>query len=515
MEIVWENLKVGTPLKLRVCLGLAVVVTGLWVMVMAVVGFDLWKYWYVGLGWIWFILLTWWSVVARSRQQRITSLPLSFTLPGYHSSLHRLNFVGALLDGLAGLSIFIGIASILLWLFGNVASSMASLERMAPTSLSFALWEYPFQCPMLLLQCLGAMTWFIGRMASSFLSRAVPLVVAGKGRSIAIFAAVTVDAFFMLLLIGGTPFFGIVWPIVLMFSFGVLVFLWRRMGDRSRVVQCHRLMLGEAVGKKRMGSERRGNPSLEHVFIGAIERYRDRPGGCYLWGSLYQTFGVFPSLWKKGLLLLIALPVTGFMPGFGGVYVFAILAVTATRVDLPATSILMLPAGRRERYSAMVVVAAAMSCLLALAGLGLTMVSQIMASLFSSLGWHTFVALSPATTCLPALLTPALIGFVLLDYTESRWVARIGRFVLGFGLVGVLILNLLLVDIDKSESFRFVWGLRSGSFAELTGLSHSAVLVTAFVVAWVCFLLILHYVLAKGCLFRPDRSKRTMFGARK
>lgn len=512
MGIVWENLKAGTSLRLRVCLALVAVVTGLWVMVMAAVGFDLWSSWYVVPGLMWFAVLTWWSMAGGLAQRRITSMPLSFTLPGYRPTLRRLSFIGALAGGLAGVSFFIALESMLLWFMAPVSLARASLTQEDPVSLPISVWGGTFECPILAVQCLGVAVWFVGRMASSLLGRALPLILSGKGRSVAEGAAVMLDGCLMLVLYAGTRSFLTVWPVVFVLSVCAFVFAWIRLGDMTRVAQCHRLILGEAVQKARAGSGKRSSPSVERWFMGMMERHQLRPDRCFLWGGLYHGFGAIPSQWKRGLLLL-SIPVLGsFMRGMAGVYGFTMLAFAAARLDIPATSALLLPAGRRERYGATVAVAAGVSLLLALAGLGLTLVSGVAASLMPSIGGNTCAVMSLATTCLPALLAPGLIGFVLLDYAPSRLVAAVGQMALALGLVATVTLNLLLAGGTDTSRFGSIWDLISDSFQDRMSSSRLVLLAVAFVVAWICFLLVLHYVLAKGCLVKPGPSRRRSRG---
>lgn len=500
MSVVWENLKAGMGLKVSACLKLAGIGSGLWVIVMATIGFDMWARWYIVPMLMWVAALGWWAFAANVTQSAICAMPLSFMLPGYRLPLRKLSLLTALPAGVAGFLVFIGF----FWSTVSVSFDLGSIiglniERENATSLSVSFWG-GFKCSILLIQCLGGVAWFAAGMGGSLSFSVLPLAISGGSRNRAKTVTPLLVVSFLVLPGGvGLMFPLIAWPIALALSLCVLVFIWVRLGDVTHVTQCHRAILGGMSPREQLSANKRASLSMERFFLGMMERCRRRPACCHIWGSLYYVLAPMLSRWRGSLFHLPLLLVCGLLEWPSGITIFLMFATVVLTMNPFATLTLPLPVGRRERFSAMVVLTIVASFLLAVLGVGLTLFFQTV--LFFIPSSSIFFRAPPgfATTCLPALLTPGIVSFILLIvHAPSRRTRVVGPLVLILVLLTIVVLNASLVS-----TLSWDWDREGKPLLEQAGLLHPVLLVGSFMGAWICFLLVLRYVLSKGSLAKP------------
>jgi hypothetical protein len=486
MSIAWTNWKVGTSRRLRVCMVFVAVISMLWLMVAWAVGFDTWDYWLFGPALMWIPVLLWATIAACRLQQKLISKPLSFSLPGYRESLRWLSFTAAMPAGVAGALILVAVVP-----YNPLDILHGMLPRELDTSNAadwfslFLVYNRRFGCPVLIETCLRVAAGFAAGGAIALLASTSRLVFSMWGRRIV--GLVSVLLYFV-----GAPclflgfFFPLaVWPVVFLVGACTCVFIWGRLGNMTRVAQGHRTIIAEIAERKRSGSKKRVSAWVERPSLHVMERYGHVPSRRHLWGSLYCAFGPVPSRWKWHMtgLLGIALAV-GYYQWVSGALILVAFALVVARIELPATSNLLLPAGRRERCRATVVTTIGASLLLALAAIGLALLSQSIAPHMPRDRQTEYVALDFSTVLLPSLLVPWLIGFRLLGYTTPGVTQASLRAAVGSLLIVVVVLN--------------------SPLGQWIGMVRPVLFSGAFLCGWVFFLMVLRHVCDKACLIRQN-----------
>lgn len=392
-------------------------------------------------------------------QRGVTAKPLAFCLPGYRQSLRGLNFTAALPWG--------------------------ALAALAETSHLWLQWlsprgEYPgFFEVSLQLGCA-----FLVGMAISLAVHASRLILSRLQWTILAVAS------FPLCILGvalwlrpamHTLFF---WGIAALISVPVIVFFWIRLGNMQYVTRGHRIIIDDAMEKRvQAGVKRTTPPWAGEFFLLRMELCSDLGACRYLWGSLYQAFGRVLSYWKWILAgVFLASLALGYAPGSFTQLAFVFLGINASLMELPATSSLLLPGGRRERFYATVLAAV-------VASLSLLALASVVAGLSEFID----VVLGGDTGSLGARL-----GSVWLACVVAPWICasqfpgyrlapiRIASMVIGAGTFGLIAFSVLPGGPKWPAEMRFL------------------VFASVCLCGWAVFLLTSRHVCLRGALVEQD-----------
>ena len=399
--------------------------------------------------------LSGWLHGVSTHERETTARPLSFCLPGYRQSLRRLCVTAAV-----------------------------------PWGVFFALMEAPFLWkqwhllrvgnPGLPDVSLGLGSVFLVGAAASLAVCSSRLVLSRLQWGILALACLPLGILGLIVWLSvdrHTPSFQVVAALV---SILVIVFFWLRLGNMQYVARGHRAIIEDAMDKRTQVGVTRTPPSWTGDFFLAWARRSPGLGvRRYVRASLYQTSGLVLSYWKWALAGMLAVSVVlalGTRPVVE--IVFASLGLAAVFVDLPATSNMLLPGGRRARYHATVTAALATSLLLGVLALGIAGLSEIVA-----IGLDTG-AESPGFRLRSAWLACVFVPWMcVLQLRASGSVGIVNR------------ASAILVGLPSLVAFRLAFEL-SGRPAQL----HFLVLASVCLCGWALFLLTLKHVSTRGCL---------------
>lgn len=274
-------------------------------------------------------------------ERGVTAKPLAFCLPGYRQSLRGLNFTAALP-------------------WGTVAA-------LAEASRLWIEWHFARGGnPGLFEVSLYLGCAFLVGMAISLAVHASRLILSRLQWAILALAS------FPLCILGvslwlrpgmHTLFF---WGVAAFISVLVIGFFWIQLGNMRYVTRGHRIIIDDAMDKRaQAGVKRTTPPWAGEFFLLRMELCSYLGAWRYLWGSLYQAFGRALSYWKWILAgVFLASLALGYAPSSFTRLAFVFLGIGVSLVELPATSSMLLPGGRRERYHATVIAAVVASLLL-------------------------------------------------------------------------------------------------------------------------------------------------------
>ena len=365
-----------------------------------------------------FVLLPF-GLLTVGRLGDVAKTPLSFCLPGFRESLRRRYFSAAVLIG--------------------VGTSMISLPR------------HPFLHSELSPLADGDPGGVCLRMAAAFLLGMAVYLIVGTRRFVwpwwtwGIIRFLT-TSLLLVVILGGIPLlrvsreYSFVSVISIPVCAVISLLIWLRMGDMARVKRAHRMMLDPAAMWPGVTEDTEPDSVswTEGLFQRCVEHRRYLGMGRYLCGSLYEAFDLLFLCWKWVLLVIVVAAVAVDFIGSEMAQVALILSGWAVglALDLPTTSVMLLPGGRRERYWATLAVAFAGSLLLigifALVGLLSELLAVCLAVGFSWDAAHGLFSgtVGAASILLPCLVVPAILGVRLMDdeYERINWI--LGKLVL-------------------------------------------------------------------------------------
>lgn len=365
MSIVWEHWKVG--MSREKCGGSSVVFIVLIVFLLVMGGFELprgemdWQRLFDAVRRhpsVLFLPLMWLAIVPWSCQLKVgelTQTTLSFCLPGLRESLRKLFF---------SFAVAFGLTFCLGWM-------LIGFEPGQSHGATNSVWTYA------VLSALGS---FLLGMAGSLAVSVLRFVLHPLAWGILALLSIPLGliGFYCVLALCEYPFVAI--PI----SATVLVFFWVRLGNMACVRRGHRAILDEAMDPRVLVGFKRPAPAwVDHLFLGRAEQCCPLGLGRHIWASFYRAFGSVLTYWKwilgGAVLASVAL---GLMPRSVVEVMFVCLGLGAATMNLPVTSSLLLPAGRRERFWGSVAAGIAMSFLLLVVAAIIGGVAEIVALRF-------------------------------------------------------------------------------------------------------------------------------------
>ncbi|MBN2138092.1 MAG: hypothetical protein JW720_09810 [Sedimentisphaerales bacterium] len=231
-------------------------------------------------------------------------------------------------------------------------------------------------------------------------------------------------------------------------------------------------------------------PWVEKWFLSRMNKYDYSGPGRYIWGTLYSTSAPAVSQWPNLLLLALVVAIMfGYAGGEAG-FVFVLLPamVVLNRHLAPINSTMLIPPGRRRRFTTalgLAVTDAVMLCIFTLIVSGLSSLLARLVPTFTISGiTFTLRAIDPRLALAPLIFLP-VTSAVQLYFHKTSMVLMSGVLILLFYLVVIAViirqdyLNVLLSSVVVSLP--------------------AVILLT---VSWAIFLLVLRHVCSKQCLIK-------------
>ncbi len=296
-----------------------------------------------------------------SHERETTAKPLSFCLPGYRQSLRGWILLGALPWGLL----------------------LAYLE--APMLWNAAYFRRGVS-PQVLDICVRFGSAFIVGSATCMAVRGSRLVLSRLQWGLLALASFPLGIVAVVMWISIDTHVTAFRAVAGVVGVVVFVFFWVRLGNMQYVARGHRSIMQDAMEKRSQTDVKTTVPEwTDNLFLTRAERHRPLGIGRYTWASLYRAFGPILSYWKWTLAASLVLSAVLAAPSDKGVEIgFLCLGLLAAMVELPATSRLLLPGGRRERFGATVITAVVTFLFLVAMAIGMVGLSQIIAVVFGA-----------------------------------------------------------------------------------------------------------------------------------
>ncbi len=382
----------------------------------------------------------------------IAARPVSFCLPGYRDQARTLILIGAALNGMA---------------FTAFSVSIFQLDE----------WNWPF----------AGWIAFIGFLVGF----AFTLLSAGPHYGLLVLSPVVRRVFsipgvigILIILAGVIGYPWLIWPVTLLTSVWICIFAWYRLDNAHDVARAHRMTTEDAIAKRAKAGRARMAPGWIHdFFLAQILRHHPLGTWRYIWASFYRTFGPLLFSWRRVLVgafllsLLLLRPVAEVT--------FVLMGFAATLVDLPVTSSMLLPAGRRERFLATVVVTLALSLLLVVVATATVCFSGM---IVMPLGLHArSLGTSLHRVWLACTLVPWVCAWRLRGCGRSRTGNEISTFL--YEVVMLIFPTLVLFTCDWPAQPRYL----------LFGAVGAS--------GWALFLAVLQYACTRGDLVGPKPLK--------
>ena len=265
--------------------------------------------------------------------------------------------------------------------------------------------------------------------------------------------------------------------------------------DRQKVEKCR-----QQIGSKR---ERKCQAVflnwLGIIFHKRMERYDFLSTGRYVCGNIYTILGGCLRMFRPGIAALLTL---GFVVYFGYLgsmgmgsskavpsmmqnFVYLFPALIVTNINLLPCQSLLVPAGRSQKFHAILVSAVVLTFLGVILLLALTMISLLFEGYLPDIKWHGLVLSYHAFS---VRLLPLFVVFVPISFCISVFFCKnhIARMIIMMGLMQIIILT----GVIRS--------LRTITFGPF-------LLATLAFVFWGLFLYLLHYVCMRRSLVGQGR----------
>jgi len=260
----------------------------------------------------------------------VANTPFSFALPGYRNAVRVMILTDAVLTGIV---------------FAVGAVLWASSEEL--------VWPVTGGC---------AFTGFFLGVVFCFLHATPRLFPVVMAPGVNVLLSIPFAGAVGIALLSAVACPWLLWPMAVLACIAVSGFVMVRLSDVLDLAQAHRTIIKDAMSKRAQArvknriASRIGEPLLTWAR-------RCRPLGFqrYVWAGVYRAMGPLLAYWKWAPVGVVVLSLILIEPV--AEIAFASLGLLAILVDRPATSNLLLPGGRRERYWATVVVALATSLL--------------------------------------------------------------------------------------------------------------------------------------------------------
>ena len=230
------------------------------------------------------------------------------------------------------------------------------------------------------------------------------------------------------------------------------------------------------------------NPWVERFFLGRMNKCEYLGAGQYIWGGLYTTFGLLLSQWQSNIFFVLFMMF--FLGYMGRMWLFTLFPLIgiAGYIHSPVYSSMLFSGGRRERFATVITLAATTAVLGGVLFIILAALSVPLAVIIPDI---TVRGITIAFHTITIKLFYAPLVFVPFAFTINLIFYRKPLFI----MLSVMLLFML--------SFFFaaiVWR------NQLSTIINPVSILSALVLGWGIFVLVLRYICTRRCLVGQGRT---------
>lgn len=409
MKRTWANVKAGLfpPWVTWVLFGVAVAVY--WLLVLMEARSDRSpRHWWSG---FWVLVFPFGGfLLGRHGLEDTAAKPFSFLLPGYRESLRKSSFSRALRWGVgSSLYVFSGVWQrlLLFWDIRQIYSDVPG-KLIPPGSIPARPANFEIS--------LGLVGGFLAGVALCLLWTCDSLVQFRRKWQGAVFMVLGIALIPALVSSGQTKHPFVVWPIFIPLSVFFCVYFWRCLGEPTWVKRGHRALIIHQTGEPTLiAHRRRSRRWVEELFLDRMRKGSISATPRCLWAWLYREFGPILPYWGWIVVPLVASTVVlGYASQLLLELMFLVFGTAVAANVLPVASSMLLPEGRRERYYLTLATAGLTTLMLAVASLGIVVLSWLLASVLPQVPWEghylRYVGIGMNSLWLACLPVPWLFG---------------------------------------------------------------------------------------------------------
>jgi hypothetical protein len=208
----------------------------------------------------------------------------------------------------------------------------------------------------------------------------------------------------------------VIWPVLIPPSVFFCAYFWRCLGDPAWVKRGHRaIIIGVTERPRQIADQMQSRPWVEELFLGRMRKGNTGATPRCLWAWLYREFGPILPYWGWIVVPLAASTVVlGYASQLLLQWMFLIFGTAVAANVLPVASSMLLPEGRRERYYLTLATAGLATLTLAVASLGIVVLSWLLAAVLPQIPWEghhlRYVEIGMNSIWLACLPVPWLFG---------------------------------------------------------------------------------------------------------
>ncbi len=230
------------------------------------------------------------------------------------------------------------------------------------------------------------------------------------------------------------------------------------------------------------------NPWVERFFLGRMNKCDYLGQGRYIWGGLYTTFGLLLPQWQSTIFfVLFMMFFLGYMERMWLFMLFPLIGI-AGYIHSPVYSSMLFSGGRRERFATVITLAATTAVLGGVLFIILAALSVPLAVIIPditvrdvTIAFHT---INIKLFYVPLVFVPFAFTINLIFYRKPIFI-----------VLSAMLLFMLLF---------FFAGI--GRHKQLGAVVNPVSVLSALVLSWGIFVLVLHYICTKRCLVGQGRA---------
>ena len=229
-------------------------------------------------------------------------------------------------------------------------------------------------------------------------------------------------------------------------------------------------------------------PWVERFFLGRMNKCDYLGTGRYVWGGLYTTFGLLLSQWQGNIIFVLFMVFfLGYMERMWFLMLFPLIGI-AGYIHSPVYSSMLFSGGRRERFATVITLAATTAVLGGVLFIILAALSVPLAVIIPdiivrgiTIAFHTItIKLFYA----PLVFVPFAFTINLIFYRKPIFI-----------ILSVMLLFMLLFFFSA-----IVW------LNQLSTIINPVSVLSALVLSWGIFVLVLRYICTRRCLVGQGRT---------
>ena len=229
-------------------------------------------------------------------------------------------------------------------------------------------------------------------------------------------------------------------------------------------------------------------PWVERFFLGRMNKCDYLGAGRHIWGGLYTTLGLLLSQWQGNIFLVLFMVFfLGYMERFWFLMFFPLIGI-AGYIHSPVYSSMLFSGGRRERFATVITLAATTAVLGGVLFIILAALSVPLAVIIPDI---TVRGITIAFHTITINLFYAPLVFVPFAFTVNLIFYRKPIFI----ILSVMLLFMLLFFFSA-----IVW------LNQLSTIINPVSVLSALVLSWGIFVLVLRYICTRRCLVGQGRT---------